>query len=56
MAVKTKRPFIKFDCDVCKRSNYHVPVSKGKSIENKISLSKFCKWCKKHTVHKMKIK
>ena len=56
MATKTRKPFIKMDCDVCKKTNYHLAVPKGKTIENKVSVKKFCKQCQKHTVHSMKLK
>ena len=50
MATKRK-PFVKFKCQICKRINYYVHKSK-KVTEEKLELKKFCKWCKKHTVHK----
>jgi len=57
MATKTKRPFIKLDCGDCKKTNYHIQTTKGKTIENdKMEIKKFCRWCKKHTLHKMKLK
>lgn len=46
-----KKPFIKLQCDVCKRINYFTHKSK-KMVEEKLDLKKFCKWCRKHTVHK----
>jgi len=50
----TKKPFVKLQCAVCKRINYFVHKSKGKSgkTEKKLELKKFCKWCRKHTAHK----
>ncbi len=56
MATKTKRPFLKMECSVCKSANYHIQVKKGKTIEEKVELKKFCNECKKHTLHKMKLK
>jgi len=50
MAVKRK-PFVKLQCSECKRINYFVRKSK-KLAEKKLELKKFCKWCRKHTVHK----
>ena len=50
MATKKKK-FIKMQCQECKRINYFTRKSK-KIIEKKLELKKFCKWCKKHTVHK----
>lgn len=56
MATKTKRPFLKMECDVCKKANYHIQIKKGKTIEEKLELKKYCRWCKAHTLHKMKLK
>ncbi|MCK4454081.1 50S ribosomal protein L33 [Candidatus Parcubacteria bacterium] len=50
MATK-KKPFIKMQCQICKRINYFTKKSKG-MIEEKLELKKFCKWCRKHTKHK----
>jgi len=49
-----KKPFIKLQCSECKRINYYTHKSKGKTGagEKKLELKKFCKWCRKHTVHK----
>ena len=49
MAAK-KKPFTKLQCQVCKRINYLTKKSKG--VEGKIEFKKFCKWCKKYTLHK----
>jgi len=47
----TKKPYLKMQCQGCKRVNYF--THKSKTItEKKLELKKFCKWCKKHTVHK----
>jgi len=42
---------IKFQCGECKRINYYSRKNK-KTIQKKLELKKFCKWCKKHTPHK----
>ncbi|MBC8464761.1 MAG: 50S ribosomal protein L33 [Parcubacteria group bacterium] len=42
---------IKLTCADCKRINYWSRKNK-KKVERKIELSKYCKWCKKHTTHK----
>ncbi|MFA6338711.1 MAG: 50S ribosomal protein L33 [Candidatus Paceibacterota bacterium] len=42
---------IKLQCKTCKRINYWSSKNK-KKVERKIELQKFCKWCKKRTVHK----
>lgn len=47
----TKKPYIKLKCQICKEVNYFTRKSK-KSQENKLELKKFCKWCKKRTLHK----
>ena len=41
----------KFKCSECKRFNYYSRKNK-KTIQEKLELKKFCKWCKKHTLHK----
>ncbi|MFH1841444.1 MAG: 50S ribosomal protein L33 [Candidatus Nealsonbacteria bacterium] len=46
-----KKPFIKLQCQECKRINYHTRKSK-KVSEKKLELKKFCNWCRKHTLHK----
>jgi len=48
---KKKKPLIKFQCSECKRVNYFTNKPKG-MVEEKLELKKFCKWCRKHTVHK----
>ncbi|MCK4781315.1 50S ribosomal protein L33 [Candidatus Parcubacteria bacterium] len=53
MAKSKKKPFIKLRCEKCKRINYFTQKSKGQlSVEKKLELKKFCKWCRKHTLHK----
>lgn len=42
---------IKLECTECKRVNYHSKKNK-KTLKNRIELKKFCKWCKKHLLHK----
>lgn len=53
MAVKKKKKFFKLACSECKRINYYTKKSK-KLIQSgkKLELKKYCKWCKKHTLHK----
>ncbi|MBU2219073.1 50S ribosomal protein L33 [Patescibacteria group bacterium] len=46
---------IKLQCAGCKRINYWSRKNKKQSVsggERKIELKKFCRWCKKHTIHK----
>ncbi len=42
---------IKFECKDCKRINYYSKKNK-KIIKQRLELKKFCKHCKKHTIHK----
>ncbi len=49
--VKRADKLIGLRCNVCKRRNYYSTRNK-KTVERKIELSKYCKWCKKHTPHK----
>ncbi|KPJ71576.1 50S ribosomal protein L33 [Parcubacteria bacterium DG_74_3] len=46
-----KKPFIKIQCSECKRVNYFTRKSKILA-EKKLELKKYCRWCKKHTLHK----
>ncbi|MCX6760463.1 MAG: 50S ribosomal protein L33 [Candidatus Nealsonbacteria bacterium] len=46
-----KKPFLKLQCSVCKTANYFTKKSK-KVGDKKLEIKKFCKWCRKHTVHK----
>ncbi|MCD6284203.1 50S ribosomal protein L33, partial [bacterium] len=37
----------------CNRINYYVHKSqKAGESQKKLELKKFCKWCRKHTLHK----
>jgi len=49
--VATKKPFLKMQCTVCKKVNYFTKKSKAVA-EKKLEISKFCKHCKKHALHK----
>ena len=42
---------IKFKCTVCKRDNYFSRKNK-KTVEKRLELKKYCRWCRKHTAHK----
>lgn len=46
-----KKPFIKLQCQTCKRVNYFTKKSKLMA-EKKLELKKYCKFDRKHTVHK----
>ena len=45
------REIITISCTVCKRKNYTSTKNK-KTTPDRLELSKYCKWCKKHTPHK----
>jgi len=47
---KKKKQITKMQCQECKEVNYF--TSKTKAVEERLELKKFCKNCKKHTVHK----
>lgn len=50
MAKKGNRNLFIFQCSVCKSKNY--TASKNTvNIKEKLSLSKFCKHCRRHTEH-----
>jgi large subunit ribosomal protein L33 len=38
-------------CEECKRRNYSTEKNK-KNDPDRIEVKKYCKWCKKHTLHK----
>jgi len=42
---------LRLKCSVCKRPNYYTSKNK-KKVERKLEFKKFCKWCRKSTVHK----
>jgi len=46
-----RKAYAKLQCQECKRINYYSHKSKELS-EKKLELKKFCKWCRKRTVHK----
>jgi len=45
------REIITISCTVCKRKNYTSTKNK-KTTPDRLEMSKYCKWCKKHTPHK----
>ena len=38
-------------CSECNRRNYHTQRNKN-NTRNKLKLNKYCKWDRKHTLHK----
>jgi len=51
MAKNVNRPNICLVCTECKHENY---VTDKKKATEKLELNKYCRWCKKVTVHKEK--
>lgn len=45
------REIITLACTVCKRRNY-VTTKDKKNTPDRLELSKYCKWCRKHTPHR----
>ncbi len=42
---------IRLRCSVCKHVNYTTRKNK-KLVERKIEFKHYCKWCRKHAIHK----
>jgi len=40
-------------CTDCQRQNYSSSKNK-KNVTDRLGLRKYCRWCRKHTVHKEK--
>jgi large subunit ribosomal protein L33 len=50
---KKRKAFVKLRCEECKSINYQAHKSHNATIEGvKLELKKFCKKCRKHTIHK----
>ena len=45
------RDIITLACTECKRRNYSTTKNK-KTIPDRLEIKKFCKFCRKHIVHK----
>jgi len=45
------RAAVKLACTECKQRNYDTEKNKRENPE-RIELNKYCKFCKKHTLHK----
>ncbi|MCX6766036.1 MAG: 50S ribosomal protein L33 [Candidatus Moranbacteria bacterium] len=41
----------KLKCSQCKRITYHTTRNK-KKVKEKLELKKYCRFCRKHTLHK----
>ncbi|MEK7149410.1 MAG: 50S ribosomal protein L33 [Patescibacteria group bacterium] len=48
---KLKEQLTRMRCSVCKHVNYYTKKNK-KSVERKLELKKYCKWCRKSISHK----
>jgi len=51
MAKKGARSLLALVCSECKRQNYITEKNKI-NTEGKLELKKYCKWCRKVTLHK----
>lgn len=53
MAKKSKaaREFVQLECSECGRRNYNTS-KKTKGQTERLTLKKYCKWCRRHTAHK----
>jgi len=51
MPSKERENRVNLQCSVCKRVTYFTTKNK-KTLKNKLELNKYCKFCKKHTLHK----
>ncbi|HBO16831.1 MAG TPA: 50S ribosomal protein L33 [Candidatus Moranbacteria bacterium] len=48
---KTKENLVKFKCNECKKITHYSNRNK-KKLKEKLEMKKYCKFCKKHTLHK----
>ncbi len=46
-----QKNLIKLKCEECGKVNYFTQKNK-KTIQRKLEFKKYCKWCRKHTLHK----
>ena len=51
MAAKDARQSIVLACTECKQRNYNKKKNK-KNTPERLELSKYCRFCRKHTVHR----
>ena len=51
MAKRIQEKYAKLECAECKKVNYHVHKNK-KKLKDRLELKKYCKFCKKHIIHK----
>ena len=48
---KFTKQLVRLRCSECGKVNYQTRKN-SKSVERKLEFKKFCKWCRKHTLHK----
>ncbi|MCP6719710.1 MAG: 50S ribosomal protein L33 [Patescibacteria group bacterium] len=48
---KFTEQLVRLRCTACKKVNYNKRKNK-KTVERKLELKKFCRWCRKHKTHK----
>ncbi len=51
MAKKDVVLHVTLACSECGRRNYHTRRNRN-NMREKLSLNKYCKWCRRHTLHK----
>jgi len=51
MAKKDVVLHVTLACSGCGRRNYHTRRNRN-NVREKLSLKKYCKWCRQHTLHK----
>ena len=51
VAKNEKRVQVTLACEVCKRRNY-ITMKNKQNDRERIELTKFCRWDRKHTLHK----
>jgi len=45
------REILTLACNGCKRRNYSTTKNK-RNTPDRLELSKYCRWCRKHTAHR----
>lgn len=48
----SEETYVKLECTNCHHIGYFVHKNKKKLTKVRLELSKYCKWCKTHQVHK----
>jgi large subunit ribosomal protein L33 len=55
MAKKSKRENVWLECGQCGQRNYRTNISTAEGAP-KLEIKKYCRWERKHTLHKLKRK